>query len=314
MTPAGVELVDPGRDEALLQQVADVTYAAQPEWERSIAFLLASFGVDPGLERRLALLDGEPVGYASCGLIWMLAPDTPYAWAEVAVVEAARGRGIGSALLAWARARAAEIGKGGIQIPCSSARPEGIAFLERRGFEEYDRMAGVELPLAGLARPDVGLPDGVRLSTIAAEPGLLESLYAACCEIYADLPDPEPVVIGTFEEWRKRDIEAGGQPLDGVLLAVAGDEVVGVSRLVVHERGRAVGHMITGVRRDWRGRGVALALKRAAIGWAIDRGAERMVAENAIENAAMRGINAALGYQPGPDFVELRGPAGGDPG
>ena len=62
MTPAGFELVDPGRDEALLQQVADVAYVAQPDWERSVAFMLASFDFDPGLQRRLAVLDGEPVG------------------------------------------------------------------------------------------------------------------------------------------------------------------------------------------------------------------------------------------------------------
>ena len=309
MSPAGLELVDPGRDEALLQQVADVAYLAQPDWERTVEFMLASFDFDPGLERRLALLDGEPVGYASCGVIWMLAPDTPYAWVELAVVPAARERGIGSALLRWAQERATAIGKPGLQVPCSSARPEGIAFLERRGFAEYLRMAGVELQLAEVERPEVGMPDGVNLSSIAAEPALLASLYEASCEIYADLPDPEPVRIGSFEEWRARDVEVGGQPLDGVLIAVVGDDVVGVSRLVVQERGRVVEHSITGVRRDWRGRGIALALKRAAICWAIDHGAERMAAENALHNAPMRAINAKLGYQPGADLIELRGPA-----
>ncbi|MGI9116590.1 MAG: GNAT family N-acetyltransferase [Gaiellales bacterium] len=311
MTPAGVELVDPGRDEALLRQVADVAYATQPEWERSVGFMLASFDFDPGLQRRLAVLDGAPVGYATCGLIWMLAPDTPYAWGEVGVVAEARGQGVGSALLAWTQERARAIGKTGVQVPCSSARPAAIGFLERRGFVEYDRMAGVELALAGLERPVVAMPEGVRLVSLADEPALIDSLYAACCEIYADLPDPEPVAIGTFEEWRVRDVEAGGQPLDGVLVAVAGDDVVGMTRLVMQERGRSVSHMITGVRRAWRGRGIALALKRAAIGWAIDRGAERMTAENALHNAPMRAINEALGFQPGADFVELRGPAAG---
>ena len=143
----------------------------------------------------------------------------------------------------------------------------------------------------------------------SASPGLVDSLYAACCEIYADLPDPEPVRIGSFDEWLARDIDSSEPGRAGALLAVHGDDVVGVSRITVQERGRSVGHMITGVRRDWRGRGIALALKRAAIGWAIDAGAERMIAENAIGNEAMRGLNRALGYRPGPDFVELRGPA-----
>ncbi len=57
----------------------------------------------------------------------------------------------------------------------------------------------------------------------------------------------------------------------------------------------------------WRGKGIASALKRAAIGWAITHGASWMAAENAIGNDAMRGINRAL--QPAPDFVEMRSPA-----
>ncbi len=58
----------------------------------------------------------------------------------------------------------------------------------------------------------------------------------------------------------------------------------------------------------WHGKGIASALKRAAIGWAIARGASWMSAENAIGHDAMRGINRALGFQPAPDFVEMRSP------
>ncbi|MEI6626603.1 MAG: GNAT family N-acetyltransferase, partial [Thermoleophilia bacterium] len=60
-------------------------------------------------------------------------------------------------------------------------------------------------------------------------------------------------------------------------------------------------------RRGWRGRGIAKALKSAAITWAIDRGAERMATENAIGNEAMRGINRTLGFVAAPDFIEMRG-------
>ena len=36
--------------------------------------------------------------------------------------------------------------------------------------------------------------------------------------------------------------------------------------------------------------------------------AQRMTAENALGNEAMRGINRSLGFVPVADFVELRGP------
>ena len=72
------------------------------------------------------------------------------------------------------------------------------------------------------------------------------------------------------------------------------------------ERGTVVGHLMTGTRRGWRGQGVAKALKHAAIAWALERGVERMTAENAIGNDVMRGINRTLGFQSAPDFIEMR--------
>ena len=63
----------------------------------------------------------------------------------------------------------------------------------------------------------------------------------------------------TFEEWRSFAIERPSRDHELTLLALAGGEVVGVAYL--EKEGF---HNLTGVRRAWRGRGVASALKRAA--------------------------------------------------
>ncbi len=306
MIPAGLELVEVGSDRELLGRFSDLLLEITPPMSRTVEQMLATLVLDPTQLRIVAMLDGEPVGFATVGRIWALPIDDPTAWCELGVRAPFRGRGIGTALLAWSQRSAPTIGKSRIEVPCSSNRPEGIAFLTARGFAEYDRMAGVELDLAALTPPAVVLPDGVRLTSLDAEPELRTSAYAAAVEIFADLPDPEPVSAGTYEEWLLRDVETPDAPLDGYLLAVAGAEVIGYCRLLNEQRGRVVGHSMTGVRRAWRGRGVAKALKCAAIGWAIAHGAEGMSAENAVGNDAMRGINRALGFRPGPDFIELR--------
>lgn len=303
---ASLELVDVGTDRALLDVFGDLMLELTPEWSRSTDQMLSALLLDPTQRRVVAQLGGEPVGFVTVGRIWVLPIDDPTAWCELGVREPYRCQGIGSQLLAWAAETAPLIGRSRLQVPCRANRPEGLAFLEQRGFSEYDRMACVELPLAGVVAPPIALPEGVRLSSLASEPHLRQSAYEAAVEIFADIPDPEPISAGSFEEWRLRDVDIPDGPLDGYLLAVAGDEVVGYCRLVHAERGVAVSHLMTGTRRGWRGRGIAKALKGVAIAWALDRGAQRMATENAIGNETMRGINRALGFRPAPDFIEMR--------
>lgn len=74
------------------------------------------------------------------------------------------------------------------------------------------------------------------------------------------------------------------------------------------EHSRKAWHDMTAVLRAWRGRGLATALKRATIGWAIDNGLEVLITGNDVDNVAMRAVNARLGYQPTPDLLTMRGP------
>jgi len=66
-------------------------------------------------------------------------------------------------------------------------------------------------------------------------------------------------------------------------------------------------HDMTAVARAWRGRGIALALKRATIGWAIRHGLAYLETGNDPDNAPMRAVNARLGFRPRPDEVTMRG-------
>jgi mycothiol synthase len=61
----------------------------------------------------------------------------------------------------------------------------------------------------------------------------------------------------------------------------------------------------TGVLRAYRGRGVATALKVAAVQWARARGMAYIYTGNDLTNAPMLAINSQLGFEPLPASAQL---------
>jgi len=68
---------------------------------------------------------------------------------------------------------------------------------------------------------------------------------------------------------------------------------------------------MTGVKRAWRGRGLARALKCAQIAWDMKSGFEQLETGNEQRNTPMRGLNAQLGYRTVPGRILLEGPIAG---
>lgn len=240
-------------------------------------------------------------------------PEFEAFWATITVLPDARRQGVGTAFLTTVSERARARGKYLLHIPASEARPEGISFLKRRGFAEYERSKSVSLELAGVVPPPADVPDGIVLTTLAEHPDLVDGVYAVAVEAFADIPGGEtPISTGDLAEFRAREIDRPAIPHDGFIVAqeAATGRVVGYGSLIriPGAARRSAWHDMTAVARDARGRGIAGALKRATIRWAIADGLEVLEAGNDTDNAAMRAVNARNGYQPLPDVVILRGP------
>lgn len=302
-----------GTDDADLASYARIVNEASPDDPTSVEDMRWADATYPGGIRWLAERDGQPVGAASVGRIYMLPPEFPGFWATVDVLHADRRQGIGSALLAAISARARTAGKTELHAPATEARPEGIAFLRHHDFTEYERTKAVELPLAGLAAPPIELPPGLTLHTLAERPDLVGGVHVVAQETFVDIPGGDaPIVAGDLAEFRARDVDRPAIPPGAFFVACeAGtDHVVGYASLLmlpgqIHRRGW---HDMTAVIPAWRGRGVAGALKRATIGWAIADGLEALMTGNDVDNAPMRAVNARLGYRPMPDVLTMRGP------
>ncbi len=311
MGPAGLAIRAVVAD-ADLERLAAIVNETSPENPTTLDEVHWSDATYPGTARLLAEIDGRPIGAATVGRIYMYPPEYHALWGSIDVLPAARRQGVGEKLLLGISDAARASGKTELQIACVEDRPEGIDFLAHRGFSELERSKTVHLDLAGLTSPAVALPAGIEFMTLAARPDLVEGVHAVALEAFADIPGgDDPMAVGDLAEFRARDVDRRGIPKDAFFVAVETDSglVVGYASLMMlpGSMTRAY-HDMTAVLGPFRGRGIARELKHATIGWAIDNGLTTLETGNDEANAAMRAVNARLGYAPQPDELTMRGP------
>ena len=112
-----------------------------------------------------------------------------------------------------------------------------------------------------------------------------------------------------FEAWLQHDMQGPGDRPEATFVAVAGSEAVGYAKFSLSGVSpKRAYHDLTAVKRDWRGRGIARALKSAQIGWAKANGFELLQTANDERNTPMRRLNEQLGYRPTIGRLYLRGP------
>ena len=257
----------------------------------------------------LARIDGAAVGSA-LGVVLPQRVDRVFT--IVTVLSEQRRRGAGSALYEAISAWAAERALKELEVPVLDNDPESFAFAQRRGFVEERREVGVVLHLAELDPVDVEPPDGVEIVTWAERPKLAHGMYDVALEAFPDIPGFEDDDIEPFDDWLAHDMQGSGDRPEATFVALAGGEVVGYAKFsLTAAQPRIAHHDLSAVKRAWRGRGVARALKAAQINWALANGYEELRTRNEERNEPIRRLNARFGYRPGIGHVYLVGPASG---
>jgi RimJ/RimL family protein N-acetyltransferase len=258
----------------------------------------------------LAIEDGADVGGGHALVGWHSAPGT--ATVEAWTVPEARGHGVGLALyeamLKWAVAR------GCIAADTTVAEddPASKEWAERRGFREIGRDSYLVLDLEEHEAPTLDTPEGIEIVTWAEHPGLEHGMYEVFVESSSDIPGEEDAVIPPFETWLENDMSGTSDLPEAVFVALAGSEVVGFAKLSIPEQDTGTAwHDLTGVRRAWRGRGIADALKRRQIRWAGERGFARLVTKNEARNEPIRRLNERYGYRVEPGRIVMHTRLGG---
>ena len=220
-----------------------------------------------------------------------------------------RRRGAGTALYEalsdWARERGIEI----VVAVVADNDAESLAFAEQRGFVEERREKGVALDLTAIEAPAVEPPPGVEIVSWAERPKLVRGIYDVSVEASPDVPGYEDEEHEPFEDWVAHEMSGPSDRPDATFVAVARDEVVGYAKFsLTTARPTHAYHDLTAVKRAWRGRGVARALKAAQITWAKANGFEELRTQNDERNEPIRRLNAEFGYVPAIGRIFLRGP------
>ena len=230
-------------------------------------------------------------------------PASTTGYFSIRVLAEHRRRGVGTALLARVSEHVRGFGGLDLHAQFRSEATDQQAFLEHYGFHEVSRMQDVELQLEG-RETQVDVPEGMEIVPIREEhePGM----HSVSIEADADIPTSSPIRTGDLARWRERNLG----PLairELSFVALAGDEVVGFA--ILGECVPGVGeNWMTGVKRAWRGRGIAVALKEAQAAAAQAAGLERLRTQNDLANAPMRRVNERLGYRSRLEWLQYAGP------
>lgn len=264
-----------------------------------------SWDAEQKLTDRIDVLrfDGEtPVG---CGFGSHIYgdPTSPIGYVSVRVLQEHRRRGHGTALLRHLSEHVRGFGGSSLYGVTASTTTEMLGFFAHHGLSEVGRMQDVELELAEVD-PSFDVPEGIELVPLTED--LDAGAHAVALEADADIPAASPIVTGDLARWRERNLDELAERelsfaalADGVVVgfAIVGRDVPGVLE-----------HYMTGIRRDFRGRGIAQALKRAQIAAAKAAGYERLRTQNDLANAPMRAVNERLGYRARLEWVHFQGP------
>ena len=227
-----------------------------------------------------------------------------YVWAGVN--EDDRGKGYGKALrdALWSFLKEQQATR--LVSDAWDDDPRSLAFAERNGFSidrhlfksSLDLTTFDEAPFVSAIEKLVG--EGIQFTSLeeVGDDELHRRKYHELDErVSQDIPgyDFHPM---DFTEYCQRSFHADIYRPGGRLVAVDGDQWIGFATVrLVAANGNAHNEM-TGVRREYRGRGIALALKLLAIRFARSIGAHEITTSNDSLNAPMLAVNRKLGYKP----------------
>ncbi len=296
MSSMTIRPIDPDED---ARQVVALLYATNPllvtnadEWRHRRSAIPERVH----LTSLAAEVDGRIVGTVDAGL--ELFGSGTVARLELRVEPTSRGRGVGSELYRLGVDHVLNLGATRV-LASFVETPAGVSFARSHGWVEQraERLSTLD-PRTVSERPDGAF------ELVAARHLYPRDLHRIDEEATGDLPAVERVAAVPYDEWLEFVWHNPLFTRDGSFGAVIDGRVVAVSLLLANfDWGRAVS-MFTGTSREFRGRGLAHAVKLASTRWAGENGITLLVTTNDETNVSMLAVNRRLGYQPAGRRVE----------
>jgi GNAT superfamily N-acetyltransferase len=189
---------------------------------------------------------------------------------------------------------------------------QGLAFAQRRGFAIDQHFFTYELDLTTFDgaryQPDIAAltAAGIRFCTLADFADTLEMRHKLYDLNTSDmLENSNTSTPWTYAIFEKSVLAAPWFRREGQLLAVDGDQWIGMTAVGLYPETHSAYNEYTGVLRPYRRRKIATSLKALAALYAHKEGAQKLITDSNLRNAPILAINRKLGYQAQPGKYTL---------
>jgi len=266
-------------------------------------------------QRWVAEEDDRVVGFASYSQGPAAYPPRSV-YVNVEVTPQYQRRGIGAALYDRAVLGLTELRPTALRADAFSHQPQGFAFLQKRGFYEAFRETPVHLDVAAFEPgPYAGLEDQLRaggieiktLRELESDPDRNRKLYRLYWETSEDVPhEGEGEKWPDFDEWVSWGVNDPVILPDAYFVALHGDRYVGLRELGKYPDSDQLMGGLLGVRREYRQRGIGLAMQVRGIVYAKENGYHQLKTCTAVQNAPMQALFNKLGYVRDPEWQQCQ--------
>jgi RimJ/RimL family protein N-acetyltransferase len=260
------------------------------------------------LARYVAEANRKIVGYAYAFEIAWAAPAGRY-WCVIRVAPEHQRKGIGTQLHDRQIADLTALGARSVQVETHESLSHLLVPLQRRGFRKLLRswMFTLDTRQCDISRFASAYErlGGLTITTLAEEqvrdPGWLPKLYELHTALSRDIPIPGHPLPRPPLAWFAEHVAA--MP-EAFFIVRDGEQYVAESYLhASQDEPDVLAQIVTGVRSDYRGRGIALALKLETIAFAQRHGFSQIRTGVESNNPAMLAINARLGFVQAPGLI-----------
>ena len=263
------------------------------------------------LRRWIVEQDGEVFGFGNFQHDeWMIHPHK--FMLRIVVAQEYQRQGVGSALMAHLLNELRPFDAHVVRSWARQDTPAGIEFLKAHGFAEFHRVWISHLEVSAFEfQPYEGYEQRLRtqgiqimtLQDLEGDPDRDRRLYELECELIKDVPAPDPFVPKTFEMFAETLHHDPKVLPRAYFVAVHNGEYVGQSVLWGNKADEGLDTGLTAVRRAYRRKGIALALKLQGVAYARQHRHPVIRTGNDSLNLPMLSINEQLGFAKLPAWI-----------